>query len=124
MGDLVKHRVSLGKIKIPAYPGIEKLELKDGSFVCRIWDKVRSELTLELKDARRGTWGCGDSPYGTKNIVPTVNERDLLYNVAIIKNSAHIFTVVISSKKSTVYAKCKSYDEINEVLEPIIKKLK
>lgn len=124
MGDLVKHRVSLGKIKIPAYPGIEKLELKDGSFVCRIWDKVQSELTLELKNSNLNSWQSNYSRYGTKNIVPTVNERDLLYNVVIIKNSAHVFTVVISSKKSTVYAKCKSYDEVNIVLAPITRQLK
>ena len=127
MGSLTsrpEHRVSLGKIKIPSVKGVEKFEHKDGSFSCRIWNKQRSELKLELVNSELSSFESNFSPYGTKNIVPTVKERELLYNVVIIKNSAHVFTVVISSKVQTVYAKCKSYDEINEVLGPLIKKIK
>lgn len=117
-------RVSLGKLKIPQSPCVQKFEHNDGSFSCRVWDKVISELKLELKNANLNAWQNNYSIYGTKCIVPSINERELLFNVVIIKNSAHVFTVIISSKDGTTYAKCKNYDEVNAVLAPIIKKIK
>lgn len=116
--------VTYGKINIPTAPNIKKYNTEDGSFICEVWDRERSELKLELKKANCSSYDSAYSAYGTMNVIPTVEEKILLYTVVITKKSSHNFNVMIIDKKSVTCTKCTNYEEVNVALTKLSNSVK
>ena len=124
MGNIkTDNKVAYGKIKIPQEPHIFKSELNDGSFRALIYDKHKTDVNVRFSEEKFYDHGAGCYRLSYR-CVPNVIERKLLYTILIIRKSAHVFVVIISSDKSTEYQTVKTYDEINEIITPLFKKKK
>lgn len=109
MAGIKQYAVKFGEIKIPQRPNVEKFSTIDGSFVARIYDRLKIDIKVRHN--------------GYQNVLD-VKEKELLYNVTITRTAVHSFYVVISSKKETVFKRCNDYAEINELLAPVIETVK
>ena len=104
-------------------PHIFKSELADGSFRALIYDKPKTDVNVRFSEEKFYDHGVGAYRLSYR-AVPNVIERKLLYTILIIRKSAHVFKVIISSDKSTEYQTVKTYDEINEIILPLFNKKK
>lgn len=109
MASIKGYAVKFGEIKIPQRPNVEKFSPKDGSFVCRVYDKVKASVKVRHD--------------GYQNVLD-INDKRLLYNVTITRTAQHSYYVVISSRFETVFKRCGGYAEINELLAPVIENIK
>ena len=124
MGNIkTDNKVAYGKIKIPQEPHIFKSELSDGSFRALVYNKAETEVDVRFSQEKFYDHGVGCYRLSYR-AVPNVYDRKLLYTILIIRKSARVFKVIISSDKSTVYQTVKTYDEINEIITPLFDKKK
>ena len=109
MSSIKRYAVKFGDIKIPQRSNVEKYLTNDGSFVCRVYDRYKTDIKVRHD--------------GFQNVLD-VKEKKLLYNVTITRTAQHSFYVVISSQYETVFKRCGDYSEINEMLAPVIETVK
>lgn len=109
MASIKGYAVKFGEIKIPQRSNVEKYLTNDGSFVCRVYDRYKTEIKVR---------------YDVYQNVLDVTEKKLLYNVTITRTAQHSFYVVISDKYNTTFKRCNDYAEINETLAPVIEAIK
>lgn len=109
MASVKRYAVKFGEIKLPQRANVEKYAPADGSFVARIYDRFKTDIKVRHD--------------GYQNVLD-VKEKKLLYNVTITRTALHSFYVVISDRFETVFKRCNDYAEINELLAPVIEKVK
>ena len=121
-------KVDVNRLNIPFCSDcfLETFELEDGSVKINVWSAKKTNVELYVTNktrkfqAYRNKTELEETPCGTFELIPHIQEKKLLLTVAITRSSERYFQFITINNNGVGVAGLQSYKEINESLEEIL----
>lgn len=122
---MVTYKVDIDRLNIPysSEYNVDAKVLEDGNVKINVWNakKTNVELFVYNNTKRyqpfRSKLEIEETPCGTFELIPHINERKLLFTLAITRTSERCFQVIEITEYHAGVSSFKNYKEVNEFIE-------